>query len=258
MSYPSCTNISPNAKIDESVKISPFVTIEEDVEIGSGTWIGPNACIMNGARIGRGCQIHPGAVVSGIPQDLKFEGEDTKTIIGDNTIIREYVTISRGTKDKWETVIGNNCLLMAYVHVAHDCKIGNNCIFSNTVQIAGHVTIDDYVIISGASAVHQFVKIGAHAFLGGGSMARKDVPPFITAAREPLSYCGVNTTGLKRRGFSQASITEIHEIYRILFSNGLNTAKAIEQIQQEVPNSNEKDLVLDFLTNSDRGIIKGY
>jgi len=190
--------IHPEAKIAQNVVIEPFTTIYKNVEIGEGTWIGPNVTIMEGARIGKNCKIFPSAVISSIPQDLKFEGEDTLTIIGDNTVIRECVTISRGTKDKFKTVVGNNCLLMAYVHIAHDCVVGNNCIIANAVQVAGHVHIDDYAIISGTSAIHQFCRIGSHVMISGGSLVRKDVPPFTKAGREPLSYCGINSIGLRR------------------------------------------------------------
>jgi UDP-N-acetylglucosamine acyltransferase len=240
------TNIHPNAKLHPTVVVEPFSTIYEDVEIGEGTWIGPNVTIMEGARIGKNCKIFPGAVISGTPQDLKFEGEKTETFIGDNTTIREYVTVSRGTSDKLKTVIGSNCLLMAYVHIAHDCFVGDNCIIANAVQVAGHVEMSDHVIIGGSSAVHQFVKIGAHSIISGGSLVRKDVPPYVKAAREPLSYCGVNMIGLKRRGFSQDDISEIQEIYRRLFMNGENYTKATGNIEKEMPETDLRNIVLDF------------
>jgi UDP-N-acetylglucosamine acyltransferase len=191
----SLTWIHPEAKIASNVVIEPFTTIHRNVEVGEGTWIGSNVTINEGARIGKNCKIYPGAVISSIPQDLKFTGEETITVVGDNTVIREFVTISRGTVDKFKTEIGKNCLVMAYVHIAHDCIIGDNCILVNSVQLAGHVHIDNYAIIGGSSAVHQFVKIGAHAMVSGGSLVRKDVPPFTKAAREPLSYCGINSIG---------------------------------------------------------------
>ena len=209
--------IHPQAKIAENVVIDPFVTIHKDVVIGEGTWIGSNATIMNGARIGKNCRIFPGAVISAVPQDLKFGGEDTLVVIGDNTTIRECVTINRGTSDRKETRVGNNVLLMAYTHIAHDCVVGNNCILANGVQLAGHITVDDFAIIGGMSAVHQFVSIGAHVMISGGSLVRKDVPPYTKAGREPLSYVGINSVGLRRRGFSSEKINEIQDIYRVLF-----------------------------------------
>lgn len=250
--------IHPQAKIADNVVIEPFVTIHKDVEIGEGSWIGSNVTIMPGARIGKNCKIFPGAVISAIPQDLKFKGEETQTVIGDNTIIRECVTINRGTRDRWQTVIGANCLLMAYVHVAHDCQIGNNCILANSVNLAGHVVIGDWGIIGGVSAVHQFVKIGQHSMISGGSLVRKDVPPFVKAAREPLSYAGVNSIGLRRRGFSSEKISEIQEIYRKLFLNKQNTHTALEFIETEMKASVERDEILGFIRESTRGIMKGY
>jgi len=251
-------NVHPEAKIGNNVIIEPFATVHQDVVIDDGSWIGPGAIIWDGARIGKNVKIYPGASVSSIPQDLKFAGEKTETHIGDNTVIRESVTISRGTTDKFKTVIGKNCLLMAYVHVAHDCIIGNHCILVNTVQVAGHVTIDDWAIVGGASALHQFVKIGAHVMLSGGSLVRKDVPPFTKAAREPLTYAGINTVGLRRRGFTSEKITEIQEIYRFIFLKGLNNSKAIDMVEREVPPSTERDYILEFIRTSERGIMKGY
>jgi UDP-N-acetylglucosamine acyltransferase len=250
--------IHPDAKIGANVEIGPFTSIEGNVIIEDRTWIGPNVTIFSGARIGKNCKIFPGAVISAVPQDLKFEGEETTVTIGDNTVVRECVTISRGTKDRFDTKIGSNCLLMAYVHVAHDCIIGNNVILVNAVQSAGHVVIDDFAIIGGASAIHQFVKIGAHAMISGGSLVRKDVPPYIKAGREPLSYAGVNSLGLRRRGFSNEKIHEIQEVYRYLFLKDLNNSKAIETIERELPASDERDYILKFFKESDRGIMKGY
>jgi len=251
-------NVHPEAKIGNNVIIEPFATVQGDVVIDDNCWIGPGAIIWDGARLGKNVKIYPGASVSSVPQDLKFAGEKTETYIGDNTVIRESVTISRGTVDKYKTVIGKNCLLMAYVHVAHDCIIGNNCVLVNTVQVAGHVTIDDWAIIGGASALHQFVKVGAHVMLSGGSLVRKDVPPFTKAAREPLAYAGVNTIGLRRRGFTSEKIAEIQEIYRFMFLKGMNNTKAIELVEKEVPTSTERDYILDFIRTSERGIMKGY
>jgi UDP-N-acetylglucosamine acyltransferase len=219
------TYIHPNAKLATNVKIDPFTVIHHNVEIGSGTWIGSNVTIMEGARIGSNCRVFPGAVISGIPQDLKYEGEETTVVIGNNTTIREFVTINRGSKDKWTTKVGDNCLIMAYSHIAHDCIIGNNCIMSNSTQMAGHVTLGDYSILAGMCAVHQFVQIGQHAFVSGGSLVSKDIPPYIKAGRTPLSYAGVNSVGLKRRGFSIEKINSILDIYRIIFNKNLNTSR---------------------------------
>ncbi|AHJ97482.1 acyl-ACP--UDP-N-acetylglucosamine O-acyltransferase [Hymenobacter swuensis] len=250
--------IHPEAKIAQNVVVEPFTTIDKDVEIGEGTWIGPNVTIMAGARIGKNCKIFPGAVIAAQPQDLKFAGEKTTVHIGDNTVIRECVTVNRGTVDKLKTVVGSNCLLMAYVHVAHDCVIGNNCILANTVQVAGHVEIGDYAIVGGSSAIHQFVHIGQHAMISGGSLIRKDVPPFVKAGREPLTYVGINSIGLRRRGFSDQKIAEIQQLYRLLFLSGLNNAAALDQIELELAPSPERDEVVNFIRNSGRGVIKGY
>jgi UDP-N-acetylglucosamine acyltransferase len=250
--------IHPEAKIAPNVVIEPFVTIDKNVIIGEGTRIGSNATILEGARIGKNCNIFPGAVISAVPQDLKFVGEDTTVEIGDNTTIRECVTVNRGTKAKGKTVIGNNCLLMAYVHVAHDCVIGNNVILVNAVQVAGEVKIDDWAIVGGTSAIHQFVHIGAHVMIGGGAKVGKDVPPFVKLHHTKLSYAGINSIGLRRRSFSNEKIQEIQNIYRILFQSGLNNTQALEKIETDLPASNERDEIILFVKNSQRGIIKGY
>ena len=250
--------IHPDAKIAPNVVIEPFSVIDKNVKIEEGTWIGPNVNIFEGARIGKNVKIFPGASISAIPQDLKFSGEDTNAVIGDNTVIRECVTISRGTKDKFKTKIGNNCLLMAYVHVAHDCNIGDHCILVNAVQIAGHVDIEDYAIIGGASAIHQFVKIGTHAMVSGGSLVRKDVPPYTKAAREPLSYSGINSIGLRRRGYSSDKIIEIQEIYRQIYLRGKNNSMALDILELEMKPSKERDEIIRFVRSSDRGIMKGF
>ncbi len=250
--------IHPDAKIAANVVIEPFSVIDKNVVIDEGTWIGPNVNIFEGARIGKNVKIFPAASISAIPQDLKFSGEDTNVFIGDNTIIRESVTISRGTKDRYKTVIGKNCLLMAYVHVAHDCNIGDNCILANAVQIAGHVNIEDHAIIGGASAVHQFVKVGAHSMVSGGSLVRKDVPPYTKAAREPLSYSGINSIGLRRRGYASEKINEIQEIYRQIYLRGYNNTSALDIIELEMKPSKERDEIVNFVRNSDRGIMKGF
>ncbi len=250
--------VHPQAKIARNVVIEPFVTIHKNVEVGEGTWIGSNVTIMEGARIGKNVRIFPGAVISAIPQDLKFDGEETTAEIGDNTTIREFVTVNRGTNANDKTVVGSNCLLMAYVHVAHDCVIGNNCILANAVNLAGHINIDDFAIVGGLSAVHQFVNIGAHVMISGGSLVRKDVPPFTKAARDPLSFAGINSIGLRRRGYSSEKINEIQDIYRIIFNKNLNVSQAISFIENEMPATPERDQILSFISSSKRGIMKGY
>lgn len=250
--------VHPEAKIAQNVVIEPFVTISKNVEIGEGTWIGPNVTIFENTKIGKNCRIFPGAVISAIPQDLKFEGETTEVIIGDNTTIRECVTINRGTRYSYKTKVGSHCLLMAYSHVAHDCVIGDYCILANNVNLAGHVTLGDHVVVGGLSAVQQFVKIGSHAFISGGSLIRKDVPPFVKAAREPLSYAGINSIGMCRRGFSQEQIHHIQDIYRILFIKGYNTSSALAIIEAQVPVSDHRDEILSFIRDSEGGIMKGF
>jgi UDP-N-acetylglucosamine acyltransferase len=250
--------IHPQAKIADNVVIEPFVTIHKNVEIGEGTWIGPNVTIMDGARIGKNCRIYPGAVISGAPQDLKYSGEETTVEIGDNTTIRECVTINRGTKDRWKTKIGNNCLIMAYCHIAHDCEVGNNCIFSNNTTLAGHITVGDYVVLAGMVAIHQFCNVGSHAFVTGGSLVRKDVPPYVKAAREPLSYVGINSVGLRRRGYSSEDINEIQDIYRTLFVKNFNVSAALDIIEAEKSPTEIRDEILDFIRNSNRGIMRGF
>lgn len=252
------TYIDPNAKIAPNVKIDPFTVIHADVQIDEGTWIGSNVTIMSGTRIGKNSRIFPGAVLGAIPQDIKFEGEYSTVEIGDHTTIREFVTINRGTKDRGTTKIGNHCLIMAYSHIAHDCIIGNHCIMSNNTQMAGHCIMGDYAIIGGVSAIHQFVKIGEHAFIAGGSLVSKDVPPFIKAVRNPLSYGGVNSVGLKRRGFTIDQINHILDIYRIIYNKGLNTSQALEYIEEEVAATDERDDIVTFIRESTRGIIKRF
>lgn len=250
--------VHPQAKIAKNVVIEPFVNIEKNVEIGEGTWIGSNVTIMEGARIGKNCKIFPGAVISAIPQDLKYAGEDTIVKIGDNTTIREFVTVNRGTKANMETIVGNNCLLMAYVHIAHDCIVGNNVILANGATLAGHITIDDWAIIGGLAAVHQFVQVGKHAMISGGGMARKDVPPYTKAGREPLSYVGVNSIGLRRRGYESEQINAIQEIYRIIYLKNKNVSQAVNFIEANIKATPERDEILSFIARSTRGIMRGY
>ncbi len=250
--------VHPEAKIADNVVIEPFVNIAKHVEIGEGTWIGSNVSIMEGARIGKNCRVFPGAVISAVPQDLKFKGEQTTAEIGDNTTIRECVTINRGTSAKGKTVVGNNCLIMAYTHIAHDCVLKNNVILVNGVQLGGEVEIDDFAIISSNTLVHQFAHIGSHVMITGGSLVRKDVPPFIKAAHEPLSFVGINSIGLRRRGIDNGKINDIQEIYRIIYQRGMNNSQALEYIEAELPASKERDEIILFLKNSKRGIIRGY
>ncbi|MCB0460366.1 MAG: acyl-ACP--UDP-N-acetylglucosamine O-acyltransferase [Flavobacteriaceae bacterium] len=250
--------IHPGAKIATNVVVEPFTTIHNNVTIGSGTWIGSNVTIMEGARIGKNCRIFPGSVISAIPQDLKFEGEDSLAVIGDNTTVRECVTINRGTKAYGKTEIGENCLVMATAHIAHDCVIGNNSIVVNGVALAGHVIVGEHAIIGGLAAVHQFIHIGDHAMISGGSLVRKDVPPYTKAAKEPLSYVGINSIGLRRRGFTSEKIREIQHIYRILYQQNNNTSQALEIIEAELEATPERDMIITFIRNSQRGIMKGY
>jgi len=250
--------VHPQAKVARNVVVEPFTTINNNVTIGSGTWIGSNVTIMEGARIGKNCRIFPGAVISAIPQDLKFEGEDSLAIIGDDTTIRECVTINRGTNASGKTVIGSNCLIMATSHIAHDCVIGDYSIIVNGVALAGHVIIGKHAIIGGLAAVHQFIHIGDHAMISGGSLVRKDVPPYTKAAKEPLSYVGINSIGLRRRGFSSEKISEIQEIYRTLYQKNYNNTQALEIIEAEMEATPERDEITLFIRNSQRGIMKGY
>lgn len=249
--------VHPKAKIGNNVTIEPFATIYGDVEIGDGCWIGSNAVIMDKARIGKNNRIFPGAVIAAIPQDLKFKGEDSLVEIGDNNTIRECVTINRGTLDRMTTRIGNNCLLMAYTHLGHDCILGNNIIIANSGNLAGHITIEDNVIIEGIVAAQQFVNIGAHSFIAGASLVRKSVPPYIRVAREPLQFIGVNTVGLARRGFSKELIKNIEDIYRIIFVRGHNISNALEIVEAELPETAERKQIVDFIREQKDGIVKG-
>lgn len=250
--------IHPEAKIGANVTIDAFAWIGKDVVIGDGTWIGPNVTVMDGARIGKSCRIFPGAVISAIPQDLKFRGEITTAEIGDNTTIRECVTVNRGTAAKEKTVVGSSCLIMAYAHIAHDAVVGNNVIIGNGTQLAGEVEIDDHAILSAHVLVHQFVRIGGHVMISGGSLVRKDVPPFVKAGHDPLSYVGINSIGLRRRQFNPEEIHQIQDIFRLLYQSGYIVSKAVEAIEQEIPQSEFRDYIVNFVKNSKRGIIKGY
>lgn len=251
-------DLHPDARLGKDVTISNFTTIYEDVEIGDGTWIGPNVTIFPGARIGKNCKIFPGAVISAVPQDLKFAGEYTTVEIGDNNVIRECCTINRGTSASNKTVIGNNNLLMAYVHVAHDCVVGDNCVFANNATLAGHILVGDYVILGGKTAILQFVHIGSHVITQGGSLVDKDIPPFVKAARFPIQYLGVNSLGLQRRGFSRESINNITDIYRYVFQKGLTVSHAVEEVKARYGNTDEAKQVLDFISSANVGLMRGY
>lgn len=248
--------IHPDAQIGKNVTVDPFAYIAGNVVVGDETWVGPNATILDGARIGKSCKIFPTAVVSGIPQDLKFRGEETTAELGDRTTVREGVTVNRGTAAVGKTIVGNDCLLMAYAHVGHDCAIGNNCIIGNSSGLAGEVKIEEWAILSGGTLVHQFTRIGAHVIIGGGSKVRTDVPPFIKADRDPLSYMGLNSVGLIRRGFEKERIDEIHNIYRAIYQKGMNISQALDYVEKEFKPSSDRDYILDFIRRSARGIIR--
>lgn len=252
------SHVHPEAKIGKNVEISPFVYIEKDVEIGDGTVISSNATILNGSRIGKNCKIFSGAVIGAIPQDLKFKGEETTAVIGDNTTIRECVTVNRGTAAKGTTIVGSNCLLMAYSHVAHDCIIGDFVIMANATQLAGEVEVEDFAILGGGTLVHQFCRIGAHSMTQGGSKVSKDIPPYVTAARDPLSFVGVNSIGLGRRGFSSEQIRTIQDVYRLVFQSKLNTTNALNQVLETIEQTEERNIIVEFIKKSPRGIIKGF
>ncbi len=250
--------IHPAAKIHPSVVIDPFVSIDQNVEIGEGTHIGSNVTIMEGARIGKHCNIFPGAVISGIPQDLKFNGEETTAVIGDYTTIRECVTVNRGTASRGKTVVGSHCLIMAYSHIAHDCKIGDNVIMSNATQVAGEVVIDNFAVIGGGTLIHQFCHLGEHIMIQGGAHINKDIPPFVKAGRDPIAFTGINSIGLRRRNFTNDQIRDIQEIYRYLYLSRLNVSDAVDRIEAELPATPERDLIIEFIRNSKRGIVRGY
>lgn len=249
--------VSPDAELGENVTVGPFSLIESNTVIGDGTSIHSHVNIRSGARIGRECQIHPGAVIAGIPQDLKFKGEETEAIIGTRTTIREYVTINRGTASRGKTVIGDNCLIMAYSHVAHDCLLGNGIITGNATQLAGEVEIDDYATLSGGVLVHQFVRISQHVMIQGGSKITKDVPPYTLVGREPVVFCGINIVGLRRRHYTDQQVFLINDVYRTFFQRGLNNSEAITTIEKEYPACEEVKLILDFVKSSERGIVRG-
>lgn len=250
-------SIHPEAQIGPNVTIDAFACIDKNVIIGEGCHIYSHAVLLSGARIGKNCQIFPCAVIGGVPQDLKFKGEETTAEIGDNNTIREYVTINRGTASKGKTLVGNNCLIMAYSHVAHDCVLHDNIIISNASQLAGEVVVDDYAIISGGSLIHQFTRIGAHCMVQGGSRVGKDVPPYSLVGRDPISYCGINSVGLRRRNYTNEQIHNIQDVYRCIFMSGKNVSDALETIVSELPQTAERDNIVHFVKASTRGIVKG-
>jgi UDP-N-acetylglucosamine acyltransferase len=249
--------IHPEAKIGRDVTIDPFVVIEKDVVVGDHCHIYPHAVVLDGSRIGNHCNIFPGAVIGGIPQDLKFNGESTTAEIGDHTTIRECVTVNRGTASKGKTIVGSHCLIMAYSHIAHDCLLKDYVIIGNATQLAGEVEVDDYAIVSGGSLAHQFVRISKHVMVQGGSRIGKDIPPYTLIGRDPIVYCGINIVGLRRRGFTNEQVFLIQDIYRTLYTRGLNNSQAIKAIETEYAPSMERDLILDFIKSSDRGIVRG-
>jgi UDP-N-acetylglucosamine acyltransferase len=248
--------VHPDAQLGKNVTVEPFAYISGNVIIGENTWIGPSAVIQDGARIGKNCRIFSNAVISGIPQDLKFRGEETTAEVGDNTTLREGVSINRGTSAVGKTVVGSDCLLMAYSHVGHDCRVGNNCILGNLAGLAGEAKLDDWVILSGATFVHQFCRIGSHAFIGPICKVRMDIPPFVKAEREPLAYMGLNVVGLNRRGFEKERIDEIHHIYRAIFLSKMTVTQALAYVKNEFKPSPDRDYILEFIEKSERGIIR--
>lgn len=257
MSQSSLAVIDPEAKIGRNVVIDPFAVISKDVVIGDNCHIYAHATILDGARIGESCNIFPNAVIAGIPQDLKFRGEMTTAEIGDNTTIRECATVNRGTAAKGKTIVGNDCLIMAYSHIAHDCLLRDHIIIGNASQLAGEVEIDDYAIVSGGCLVHQFTRISQHVMIQGGSRIGKDIPPYTLIGRDPIVYCGINIVGLRRRGFTNEQVFLIQDIYRTLYTRGLNNTEALRAIETEYVPSLERDLILNFIKSSNRGIVRG-
>ena len=258
MNDQNMTCIHPGARLGKNVVVSPFTTIAEHVEIGDDCWIGPNVTIFDYVRLGKGCRVFPGAVIGAIPQDLKFRGEESWVEIGDGTTVRECATVNRGTaaSGKCLTKVGSDCLLMSYVHVAHDCRVGDHCILSSFSGLAGEVEIDDWAIVGGGTMVHQFTHVGEHAMVGGASGVSKDITPYVITGRNPAVYEGVNLIGLRRRGFPVEIISEIGLIYRLVYNNGLNVSDACRQIRELFEPSDHRDKILSFIESSHRGIIR--
>jgi len=256
MKIHSTAIVSPGSEIGNNVEIGPFTIVEEDVQIADGCKVSSHALLAAGTRLGKECIIHHGAVLGTLPQDLKFKGEKTTLEIGEKTTVREYATLNRGTTDHWKTVIGNNCLLMAYSHVAHDCTIGNNVVIANSVNMAGHVTVEDFVGIGGLVPIHQFVKIGQHSFIAGGCKVPKDIPPYVLALGEPIRYGGLNIIGLRRRGFPSPVITLIKKAYRFIFQSKLLLQESLKKIEDELEPIAEIQHILTFFRSCERGVIR--
>ena len=250
--------IHPDAKLGKDVIVEPFSYIAGDVVVGDGCHIGPGAVLHDGTRMGKNCRIHTGAVIGGVPQDLKFKGEYTTLEMGDNNVVREGVTINRGTAARGKTVIGSNNLFMSCAHVGHDCIVGSNCIVANCTLLAGEVELGDWAILSGHVAVHQFTRVGTHAMVAGGSLVSKDVPPYVKAGHNPLSFVGANFIGLRRRGFTGEQVSQIQEMFRILFQSGYGYGRACDMVEEQFPESAERDQVINFIRTSKRGIIKPW
>lgn len=250
--------VHPDARLGAGVVIEPFAYVAGDVEIGDGTWVAPHAVVLDGARVGKECKIHSGAVVAGVPQDLKFRGEYTTALVGDRTVLRECVTVNRGTASRGTTIVGTDCLLMAYVHIGHDCVIGNRVVLANEVSVAGEVEIEDWAIIGGMTGIHQFTRVGMHAMVGAMSRLNKDAPPFAKVGHEPVSFVGINAIGLRRRGFTTEQIGHIQDIHRILFQSDLAISSAMARIEAEIPQSEHRDHILAFIRGSKRGMTKPY
>ncbi len=248
--------VSSKAELGNNVTVAPYAIIEDDVIIGDDCQIGPHAIIYNGARLGKNVRISQGASVANLPQDLRFKDEKTFFVIGDNCVIREFVTLHRASVDGSESRIGKNCFIMAYAHVAHDCRLGDNVILANSVQIGGHAVLEDYVIIGGSTPIHQFTRVGQHSMIGGGFRITVDVPPYVLAANEPLRYCGLNIVGLKRRGFTEAQIADIKKTYDILYNSGLNFSQSKERINNEMNQSAHAMIILEFLENTKRTLLR--
>ena len=249
-------SIHPEAKIGANVEIGPFVFIDRDVEIGDGCIIDASATICQYTKLGKNCHVFPSAVIGAIPQDLKFVGEETTAEIGDNNLIRENVTVNRGTAAKGKTVVGSNNLLMEGSHIAHDVIVGNNCIIGNSTKMGGEVEVDDFAIISANVLIHQFCRVGGFVMVQGGSRTSKDIPPFIIAGREPIEYSGINIIGLRRKGFSNELIENIHNTYRLIYQSGKNVSEALKQVKEEIPMSKEIEYIISFIESSKRGIIR--